>query len=130
MWTISSRQPWLHRIDDPALGFPQTREELLTYDVVICSDIARTAFTHEQLDWTVELVSKRGGGFVMIGGYTSFGAGGWDQTIWDGLIPVDMNGERPARSEYYDGSSGWCPPKPPIIPIWRIVDEPSRIDRS
>ena len=70
------QQPRLHRVDDPRLGFPTTREELLSYDVVICSDIARAAFTPEQLAWTVELVSKRGGGFVMIGGHTSFGAGG------------------------------------------------------
>ena len=75
-------------------GFPTTREELLSYDVVICSDIARAAFTPEQLAWTVELVSKRGGGFAMIGGHTSFGSGGWDQTVWDGLIPVDMSGPR------------------------------------
>ncbi len=69
-------QQRLHRVDDPRLGFPTTREELLSYDVVICSDIARASFTPEQLDWTVELVSKRGGGFVMIGGHTSFGSGG------------------------------------------------------
>ena len=85
-------QQRLHRVDDPRLGFPTTREELLSYDVVICSDIARASFTPEQLDWTVELVNKRGGGFVMIGGHTSFGSGGWDQTVWDGLIPVDMSG--------------------------------------
>jgi len=27
-----------------------------------------------------------------VGGMTSFGAGGWDQTVWDQLIPVDMSG--------------------------------------
>jgi hypothetical protein len=63
-------KPILFRVNDPSRGFPSTREELFTYDVVICSDIARTAFTQEQLDWTVELVAERGGGFVMIGGYT------------------------------------------------------------
>jgi uncharacterized membrane protein len=119
--------PVLHRINDPGHGFPQTREELLSYDVVICSDIARTAFTQEQLEWTVELVSKRGGGFVMIGGYTSFGAGGWDQTIWDELIPVDMKGRGLARSEYYNGNLRVViPPKASMHPIWRIVDDPEQ----
>ncbi len=119
-------QQRLHRVDDPTLGFPTTREELLSYDVVICSDIARASFTPEQLDWTVELVSKRGGGFVMIGGHTSFGSGGWDQTVWDGLIPVDMNGNGPARSEHYDGSfQVVVPPQATEHPIWRIVDEPT-----
>ncbi len=28
----------------------------------------------------------------MVGGITSFGAGGWDQTSWDKLIPIDMAG--------------------------------------
>jgi uncharacterized membrane protein len=120
-------RPRLHRADDPRLGFPTTREELLSYDVVICSDIARSAFTPQQLEWTVELVNKRGGGFVMIGGHTSFGSGGWDQTIWDGLIPVDMKGRGPARSEFYDGSfEVVVPPQATEHPIWRIVDEPIR----
>ena len=120
-------QPRLQRVDDPRLGFPTTREELLTYDVVICSDIARTAFTEEQLAWTVELVNKRGGGFVMIGGHTSFGSGGWDQTVWDGLIPVDMSGRGTARSEHYDGSfQVVIPTQVTEHPIWRIVDDPAR----
>ena len=74
-------------------AFPRPAKSFLSYDVVICSDVAQMAFTPQQLEWTVELVSKRGGGFVMIGGHTSFGSGGWDQTVWDGLIPVDMNGQ-------------------------------------
>jgi uncharacterized membrane protein len=119
-------QPRLHRVDDPTLGFPTTREELLSYDVVICSDIARTAFTPEQLEWTVELVNKRGGGFVMVGGHTSFGSGAWDQTVWDGLIPVDMSGRGATRSEHYDGSfQVVIPPRVTEHPIWRIVDDPA-----
>ena len=82
-----------------AWGIPRRRQELFEYDVVICSDIARTAFTQEQLEWTVELVAQRGGGFAMIGGNTSFGGGGWDQTIWDGMIPIDMSGQGPVRSQ-------------------------------
>ena len=122
--------PVLRRVGDPGRGFPNTREELMTYDVVICSDIARSAFTPEQLEWTVELVSKRGGGFVMIGGYTSFGEGGWDQTVWDGLIPIDMSGRPGQRSEYYNGPlQVVIPPKAAMHPIWRIVDDPSRTAR-
>jgi uncharacterized membrane protein len=120
-------RPQLRRVDNPQLGFPTSREELLSYDVVICSDIARAAFTPEQLAWTVELVSRHGGGFIMIGGHTSFGAGGWDQTVWDGLIPVDMNGDGTPRSPYYDGSFRVAiPPQAAEHPIWRIVDDPDR----
>jgi hypothetical protein len=94
--------------------------------VVICSDIDRSAFSTAQLDWTVELVGRRGGGFAMVGGITSFGAGRWDQTAWDGLIPIDMSG-RPNQGE----STLWADLKVRVPrevedhPIWRIVDDPA-----
>ncbi len=116
----------LHRIDNPALGYPTTREELFTYDVVICSDIHRAAFSQQQLDWTVELVGQRGGGFAMIGGNTSFGSGQWDQTAWDGIIPIDMSG-----AGTHGDNTLWnvtikveVPPEVENHPIWRIVDDP------
>ena len=80
----------LFRLDDRDRGYPESRDELLSYDVVICSDINRSVFTEDQLRWTVDLVTQRGGGFCMIGGYTAFGAGGWDRTIWEQMIPMDM----------------------------------------
>ena len=121
-------QPRLHRVDDPSKAYPTSREELLGFDVVICSDIARAAFTPQQLDWTVELVAKRGGGFAMVGGHTSFGSGGWDRTAWDGMIPIDMSGDGPGRgSQYYDGSfQVIIPPGADAHPIWRIVDDPAK----
>jgi uncharacterized membrane protein len=120
-------RPTLHRLGARHLGYPTTREELFRYDVVICSDINRTAFTQEQLDWTVELVSKRGGGFAMIGGNTSFGAGFWDKTVWDNLIPVDMSGQAnsPGRGTCWGLSFKVNVPKEAERhPIWRIVDDP------
>jgi uncharacterized membrane protein len=117
----------LQRLGDPRRGYPTTREELFEYDVVICSDIARAAFTSEQLAWTVDLVARRGGGFAMVGGNTSFGSGGWDQTVWDGMIPVDMSGRGTQRSETYFGQFRVSvPPQAESHPIWRIVDDPER----
>jgi uncharacterized membrane protein len=120
-------KPVLHRVGDPGRGYPTTREELFGYDVVICSDINRTAFTQEQLDWTVELVHRRGGGFAMVGGNTSFSTGFWHQTAWDGLIPVDMS--RPVRDqfgqEYHNGQFRTrIAQGAEQHPIWRIVDDP------
>ena len=61
----SNFQPRLHRVGDPSKGYPTTREELLSFDVIICSDIARAAFTPAQLEWTVDLAglqeSQQGG---------------------------------------------------------------------
>jgi uncharacterized membrane protein len=123
-------RPVLHRADDPSRGYPTTREELFSYDVIICSDISRMAFTQEQLDWTVELVSKRGGGFVMIGGNTSFDSGFWQSTVWDGLIPADM-GAGPALGNIAQRPGVWggpfrvkVPKEAARHPIWRIVDDP------
>jgi uncharacterized membrane protein len=120
-------RPILYRISDRTRGYPTTREELLGYDVVICSDINRTAFTQEQLDWTVELVQKRGGGFAMVGGNTSFGAGFWDRTVWDGLIPVDMGGtvRSPGRGTCWGVDFKIrVPAEVERHPIWRIVEDP------
>jgi len=117
----------LRRVGDPRRGYPVTREELFTYDVVICSDINRGAFTQPQLDWTAELVAARGGGFAMIGGNTSFGAGQWDRTVWDGLIPIDMSGSATGG----DGTV-WEPIKVKVPrgveghAIWKIADDSVR----
>jgi hypothetical protein len=73
------------------------------------------------------LVAQHGGGFAMIGGNMSFGGGGWDQTIWDGLIPVDMSGRGTLRSQTYWGPLRVViPSQAESHPIWRIVDDPVR----
>ena len=116
----------LRRAGDPLRGFPTTREDLLQFDCVICSDIAIGTFTKEQLEWTVELVEKRGGGFVMVGGITSFGAGGWDQSSWDQLIPADMTGGQLGRGWVYHAFNVTVPESAQSHPIWRIVEDPEQ----
>lgn len=118
-------RPRLLRVGDSLRGFPATREELLTYDVVICSDISMGAFTREQLDWTVELVAERGGGFAMVGGITSFGAGRWDQTAWDKLIPIDMAGGLLGQGFIYHQFNVQVPSEAQTHPIWKIVEDPA-----
>lgn len=119
------QRPRLLRVDDNYRGFPATREELFQYDCVICSDISLGAFTREQLDWTVELVDKRGGGFAMVGGITSFGAGRWDQTAWDQLIPIDMAGGALGRGWTYHTFNVTVPEEAMTHPIWKIVEDPA-----
>jgi len=74
----------------PTRGYPQTLEELLKFDVVIFSDIIKEAFSPEQLDATVAFVEEFGGGFVMVGGTTSFGAGDYEKTVIDKLMPIEV----------------------------------------
>jgi uncharacterized membrane protein len=82
-----------YHVQHPTMGFPRTMAQLLEYDVVINSDIYREAFTEEQLRNTVRLVEEFGGGFVMIGGNTAFGSGGYHRTVIDKLIPAAIENE-------------------------------------
>lgn len=116
-------RPSLQRIDDHYRGFPSTREELFEFDVVICSDISHAAFTPEQIEWTVDLVAQRGGGFAMVGGHSSFGSGGWDRTPWEQLIGFDMTGRR----DYLDQNfSIEVPADAQSHPIWDLLDDPQQ----
>jgi len=124
---MHARQPRLHRLSGGRGGYPASREELFHYDVIICSDISRGAFSQEQLEWTAELVARRGGGFAMVGGNSSFGSGGWDETAWDGLIPLDMSGHGTGESEFSVNKFKVTVPQEALNhPIWRIVDDPAR----
>jgi uncharacterized membrane protein len=80
----------VYPVEHPRHGFPKTLEELLEYDVVIHSDILKESFTPEQLQNVARLVEEYGGGFVMIGGASAFGRGGYHRTILDRVIPVAM----------------------------------------
>lgn len=112
---------------DTSHGFPKTRDELFSYDVVICSDIARGNFTEEESQWIVDLVTRRGGGFCMIGGNTSFDSGDFDQTVLEKITPVDM----------VDYGHGYTQGATEIMipddvrehPIWRIDPDPVENER-
>jgi len=71
-------------------AYPKTKKELYQYDVIICSDIPYEYFTEDQIQWTVDFVGKHGGGFMMVGGYTSFAQGHYAKTIVDRMLPVEM----------------------------------------
>lgn len=82
----------IYPVEHPTKGFPKTLDALLEYDVVIHSDIKRESFTGGQLTNIARLVEEFGGGFVMIGGNSAFGRGGYHRTILDRIIPVAMEG--------------------------------------
>lgn len=80
----------IYPVEHPTRGLPRTLSQLLEYDVVIHSDIRKESFTSEQLRNIQRLVEDFGGGFVMIGGNSAFGKGGYHRTILDRVIPVAM----------------------------------------
>jgi len=112
-------------VTHPDKGFPRDRRDLFSYDVVISSDIDIELFTEGQLSNLVEFVGEHGGGFVMIGGWTSFGAGGYDESIIDQMLPVDMLGRQDRYTE--NVSFRWqLTPEAYDHPIMRLVDDPDR----
>ncbi|MFH0939886.1 MAG: glutamine amidotransferase [Planctomycetota bacterium] len=95
-------------------GYPKTKKELYAYDVIICSDIPYHYFSDDQIQWTVDFVGKHGGGFVMVGGYTSFGEGRYAKTAVDRMLPVEMLPE----DTHVDSA-----PDKPVNARWKLTDE-------
>jgi uncharacterized membrane protein len=88
----------IYPVEHPTKGFPKTLSELLKYDVVIHSDIRTDSFSAEQLENMARLVEEFGGGFVMIGGNSAFGKGGYHRTVLDKVIPVAMEQDNDSRA--------------------------------
>ena len=70
------------------LGFPQSKESLASFDVIILGSVKRGYFSAEQLNAIRDFV-RDGKGFVMLGGTESFGSGGYGGTPIDEILPVE-----------------------------------------
>lgn len=84
----------VYHVAHPAHGYPRTMKDLLKYDVVINSDIPKVCFSPAQMEATLRFVEEFGGGFVMIGGSSAFGKGGYNTSPIEKIIPVAMEVER------------------------------------
>lgn len=60
------------------------------YEVYILGDLDSTAFENGELEDLAETVS-RGAGLIMLGGFHSFGAGGYADTALAKILPVSTN---------------------------------------
>ena len=69
---------------------PVRIEEYFNYDAIIVSNIAAHEISDDQMKLLESLVKGLGIGFVMLGGEKSFGAGGYQGTPIERLLPVDM----------------------------------------
>ncbi len=111
------------RIQHPRQGFPHSIEELRKYDVIINSDIPKERFTDKQLELMERFVLEDAGGFLMIGGITAFGSGGYDETVVDRVIPVAMEQEHDTQTSTFKPqipSSAWD------HPIMQLSDDASK----
>ena len=111
-------------------GFPQAADQLFRYDALIVDDLDAAFFTQDQMSLMQEFVSRRGGGFLMLGGRDAFAGGKYHRTPIGDLLPVyvDVPREEPANSDYALSLTrdGW------IQPWVRLraneLDEEKRID--
>lgn len=81
----------------PPAGFPREIEGVEAFDLVIFTDAPAADFTDGQLSLLETWVKTFGGGFLMVGGEESFGAGGYFGTPLATLLPVRL--ERQEREE-------------------------------
>ena len=76
--------------DDLVGGFPKTREELFQYRGLMLGSVEANYFTPDQLRMIADFVNLRGGGFLMLGGRSAFGEGGYAGTPVANILPVTI----------------------------------------
>ncbi len=81
-------------------GLPRDVSDWLKYDVVILGDVPSASLTEGQRASLEEAVRK-GLGFVMIGGFENFGAGGYAGTPIADLLPVRVEAKEQKTEETY-----------------------------
>jgi uncharacterized membrane protein len=89
-------QPVLIRLnpedgDELRDGFPKSADELFRYHAVILDDLEAAFFTQDQLSLLQQFVSRRGGGFLMLGGKDSFADGKYQRTPVGEMLPVYLD---------------------------------------
>ena len=87
-----------------ATGFPSDREELFGYKGIIFGSVESSFFTYAQMELVKDFVSKRGGGFMMLGGNSSFSSGNYRNTPIEQILPVWLHqGDAASTTLYAQG---------------------------
>jgi len=84
--------------------FPNDLVTLQNYDAVILVNVPRGAggLSERQQELLTSYVHDMGGGLLMIGGPNAFGAGGWQGSKLEEILPVDM--DIPAQRQIAKGA--------------------------
>ncbi|MBB6478495.1 VWA domain-containing protein [Spirochaeta isovalerica] len=70
---------------------PGTAGRLLEYESIIFDNIPSGSVSISTMELIKDYVKNKGGGFIMVGGNKSFGAGGYYDTPLEEILPVDMD---------------------------------------
>jgi uncharacterized membrane protein len=76
-----------------ASGIPAQALEIAGYDAIIFSGVPAREIGEARMTAIRDYVEKLGGGFLMIGGPNSFGAGGYYRTPVEEMLPVKLRGQ-------------------------------------
>ncbi len=88
-----------------AAGFPTKKEELFKYQGLVFGSVESSFFTYSQMEMVKDFVARRGGGFLMLGGGTSFASGKFQNTPIEEILPVwtEPQPEGPGTPSYAQG---------------------------
>ena len=84
--------------------FPNSLVQLTQYDAVVLANVDRAGLGEAKQEMLAAYVHDQGGGLLMIGGEDSFGAGGWEGSKLEEVLPVDM--DIPAQRQVGKGALG------------------------
>ena len=84
----------IYTVNELKGGFPVSEEDLYRFKAVILGDIEANYFSINQLEMVEKFVTKRGGGFLMLGGLSSFTEGDFRNTPIADLLPVELDPKR------------------------------------
>jgi Ca-activated chloride channel family protein len=77
-----------------ASGLPSSAQALARYDLVVLSDVPASELSPDQMAALEAHVRDAGGGLLMAGGESAFGAGGYSGTSLERLLPVRFDTEK------------------------------------
>lgn len=78
-------------------GLPATAETLAGYQVLVLMDLASPTLTLEQQAALEAFVYAQGHGLIVTGGPSSYSLGGYDNTVFEQMLPVTL--QPPPRGE-------------------------------
>jgi Mg-chelatase subunit ChlD len=78
-------------------GLPGTLPGYLPYDAVLLDNVPGYGISNEKMEVIARYVRDVGGGLAMLGGDSSFGAGGYYKTAIERVLPVDMDVKTPVN---------------------------------
>ncbi|MEM7230253.1 MAG: VWA domain-containing protein [Planctomycetota bacterium] len=81
----------------PPARFPVDLLSMQAYDLIVLDNVPAYDLAAEQHELIKRYVEDLGGGFIMVGGENGFGAGGWNGTTVEEILPLELDPPRELR---------------------------------